>query len=56
MKIINFEEAKARKFSKDKTAKHLPKVDEGVLELQRQYREYARFCNHWYDEHVAGQD
>lgn len=56
MKIINFEEAKARKFSKDKTAKHLPKVDEGVLELQRQYREYAQFCNHWYDEHVAGQD
>lgn len=56
MKIINFEEAKARKLSKDKTTKHLPEVDEGILELQRQYREYAQFCNRWYDEHVIGQD
>ncbi len=56
MKIINFEEAKARKRSKEKTVQHMPKVDDGVLELQKQYREYAQFCNRWYDEHVVGQD
>lgn len=56
MQIINFEEAKARKQSKDKVTKHLPEINDGVLELQRQYREYAEFCNCWYDEHVIGQD
>ncbi len=56
MKIINFEEAKKRKRSKEKTAQHIPDVDNDELELQRQYREYAQFCNRWYDEHVVGQD
>ena len=56
MEIINFEKAKARKQSKEKAAKHLPEIDDGVLELQRQYRELAQFCNCWYDEHVIGQD
>ncbi len=56
MKIINFEEAKARKYSKKKAAKHLTEVDNGVLELQKQYQAYAQFCNQWYDEHIAGQD
>ncbi len=45
MKIINFEEAKARKRPKEKATQHLPKEDDGVLELQRQYRELAQFCN-----------
>ena len=31
-------------------------VDDGELELQRQYRELAQFYNQWYDEHVVGQD
>ncbi|MDE5825500.1 MAG: hypothetical protein K2H91_12570 [Lachnospiraceae bacterium] len=56
MEIINFEKAKARKRSKEKAAKHLPEIDDGVLELQRQYRELAQFYNRWYDEHVIGQD
>lgn len=56
MKVINFEEAKARKRSKENAAKHLPEIDNAVLELQKQYQEYAQFCNHWYDEHVVGQD
>ena len=56
MEIINFEKAKARKQSKEKVAKHLPEIDDGVLELQRQYRELAQFYNRWYDEHVIGQD
>ena len=56
MKIINFEEAKARRHSKEKVAKHSPETDKGVLELQEQYRELAQFYNRWYDEHVVGQD
>lgn len=56
MEIINFEKAKARKQSKEKVAKYLPEIDDGVLELQRQYRELAQFYNRWYDEHVIGQD
>ena len=56
MEIINFEKAKARKQSKEKAAKKLPEIDDGVLELQRQYRELAQFYNRWYDEHVIGQD
>lgn len=56
MKIINFEKAKERIQQKEKAAKHLSEIDKGVLELQRQYQEYAQFCNRWYDEHVVGQD
>ena len=56
MKIINFEKAKARIQSKEKVTKHLPEIDNGVMELQKQYQEYAQFCNRWYDEHVIGQD
>ena len=56
MKIINFEEAKARRHPEEKAANHLPEVDKGVLELQEQYRELAQFYEHWYDEHVIGQD
>lgn len=56
MRITNLEEAKARKQSKEKAAKHLPEVGNGDLELQKQYRELARFYNRWYDEHVVGQD
>lgn len=56
MKIINFEEAKARKFQKKNAVRNSSDRDEGVLELQKQYQEYAQFCNQWYDEHVVGQD
>ncbi len=56
MKIINFEKAKARKYSKEKAVKHLSEADDGDLELQKQYRELAQFYNRWYDEHVVGQD
>lgn len=59
MKIINFEDAKAKIRSKEKNAKHLPdveKVDDDDLELEEQYRELVRFYEHWYDEHVIGQD
>jgi len=56
MEIINFEEAKARRRSKEKAVKHLPETDAGDLELRKQYQEYAQFCNRWYDEHVVGQD
>ncbi len=56
MKVIDFEEAKARKYLKEKAAKHLLEVDDGELELQRQYRELAQFYNQWYDKHVVGQD
>jgi len=56
MKIINFEEAKAKIRSKEKAVKHLTGADDGALELQRQYRELAQFYNRWYDEHVVGQD
>ncbi len=68
MVIINFEEVKARKQSKagkhaksksqsrQKITGHLSGTDNGVLELQRQYQELARFYNQWYDEHVLGQD
>ena len=56
MKIINFEEAKTRKRTIKKIAKHFPNVDNGVLELQKKYQEYAQFCNRWYEEHVIGQD
>ena len=47
MKIIDFEEAKARKRSKE---------NDGVLELQQQYRELVQFYESWYDEHVVGED
>lgn len=59
MKIINFEEAKAKIRSKEKTAKRLTDVertDDDDLDLQKQYRELAQFYNRWYDEHVVGQD
>lgn len=59
MKIINFEDAKAKMRSKEKSAKYLTDTDNEDLEIQemqRQYREYAQFCNRWYDEHVIGQD
>ena len=68
MEIINFEDSKARKQSKtrkwsntknqfkQKITKESSKTDDRVLELQRQYREYAHFCNQWYYDHVIGQD
>lgn len=59
MKIISFEKAKARKLSKDQKLMHLPDAGNEDLEIQemkKQYREYAQFCNRWYDEHVVGQD
>lgn len=56
MRIINFEEAKARKRSKEKCAKNFRKPDNGELELQKQYRELVQFYERWYDEHVVGQD
>lgn len=56
MKFINFEEAKARKRSKENAAKHLPEIGDGEMELQKQYQELAQFYNRWYDEHVVGQD
>lgn len=55
MKVIDFEEAKARRHSKEKAVNRLPETDNGVLELQKQYRELAQFYNQWYDEHVVGQ-
>lgn len=68
MNIINFEEVKARKQSKvrrqsksrkqpkEKVTEHLPETDDRIAEMQRQYREYAQFCNQWYADHVIGQD
>lgn len=56
MKIIDFEKAKARKRSKDKIIKSLLDGDNDESELQEQYRELAQFYEHWYDEHVVGQD
>ena len=68
MNIINFEEVKARKQSKvrrqskskiqlkQKVTKHLSETDDCISELQRQYQEYAQFCNQWYADHVIGQD
>lgn len=56
MRIINFEEAKARKHSKEKCARNFLKPDNGDLELKQQYRELAQFYERWYDEHVVGQD
>lgn len=56
MKIINFEEAKARKYSKAKAVNHLREVNDSELELQREYQEFTQFYNQWYDEHVVGQD
>ena len=68
MEIINFKDAKGRKQSKtrkwsntknqfkQKIAKDSSKTDDRVSELQRQYREYAQFCNQWYYDHVIGQD
>ncbi len=56
MKIVNFEEAKARKEAKEKVTKHLPQINNNVPELQKQYQEYVRFCNRWHEEHVAGQN
>lgn len=54
MEIINFEEVKARYQSRQKITEHLPETDNGVLELQRQYREMVQFFEQWYDEHVIG--
>ncbi len=56
MKIINFEEAKARKRTEGNAAQYMPDADDSVLELERQYWELAQFYNRWYDEHVVGQD
>lgn len=56
MKIIDFEKAKARKYSKDKIIKSFSDGDNDESELQKQYRELAQFYEHWYDEHVVGQD
>lgn len=44
------------KARKQKVTKHSSEIDNGVSELQRQYRELAQFYNQWYDEHVIGQD
>lgn len=54
MEIINFEEvkSKARNQSRQKITEHLPETDNGVLEIQRQYREMVQFFEQWYDEHV----
>ena len=60
MEIINFEEVKAGKQSKarnqsgQKITEHLPETVNGVLEIQRQYREMVQFFEQWYDEHVIG--
>ncbi len=62
MEIINFEESKARKHAKSKSQSrqkitgHLSETNNGVSELQRQYREMVQFYEQWYDEHVLGQD
>ena len=56
MKIINFEEAKVRKRSRENTTKHLPMISDGEMELRKQYQKLAQFYNRWYDEHVVGQD
>lgn len=71
MEVINFEDAKARKQSKVRRqsksrnqskvrkqtiTKHSPATDDRIAEMQRQYREYAQFCNQWYEDHVIGQD
>lgn len=56
MKIINFEKAKERIQQKEKGTEDLPGSDKDILELQKQYQEYAEYCNRWYDEHVLGQD
>lgn len=56
MKIINFEEAKARKHLREKQADYSLEESKGISELERSYREAAQFCNRWYDEHVVGQD
>ena len=58
MKIIEFEEAKAKIHSKEKSTKHFmtPEVGDDALELKKQYQELAQFYNHWYDNHVVGQD
>ncbi len=56
MKIINFEKAKTRIHSKGRNANHLAEADSGILKLQKQYQDIARFYNRWYDEHVVGQD
>ncbi len=56
MGIISFKEAKARRQPERDAQRHLPEVDNGVLELQKQYQELVRFYERWYDEHVVGQD
>lgn len=52
MKIIDF--AKAKKHSKNVNTS--PYADDSEAELREQYRELAQFYEHWYDEHVVGQD
>ena len=56
MKIIDFEKAKAGKYQKKNVLKTQNEIDAELEEMKRQYREYAQFCNQWYDEHVVGQD
>lgn len=68
MEIISFEDAKTRKQSKvrrqsksrkqpkEKVTEPSPETDDRIAEMQRQYREYAQFCNQWYADHVIGQD
>ncbi len=59
MKIINFEEAKAKRHLKEKAAIHVSDTgnkDPKIQEMLRQYQEYAQYCNRWCDEHVIGQN
>jgi hypothetical protein len=56
VEIISFEDAKARRQSKGEVTEHLLEADKEIREMQRQYREYAQFCNRWYDEHVVRKD
>lgn len=56
MQIINFEDAKAKICSKRKEEGYFAEADNGVLELQKQYRELVVFYERWYDEYVVGQD
>lgn len=55
MKIIDFDEAKARKHAREKSARNFQMADNEDMELQEQYRELVQFYERWYDEHVVGQ-
>lgn len=54
MKIIDFEGAKAKKYSKN--VNNSPYADNGELEIEKQYPELVKFYEDWYDKHVVGQD